>query len=186
MGKSRKLLGTPIGLPAMLLGGPGVALTVPGLRTASYIAGSIWDGLLQRVSDDRQRRSPSLSAKLAAKVAADEAARTLMLGMAHFPSRSQRVRIREELSSALVVWEENGWLSDARAFHRTPPPLTRPRIERRQRLPQRARAPRHLRHRRPQPHRKKFRLHKAGADVGDALAGEGRRLRGLAPESQAG
>lgn len=132
MGKSRKLLGTPIGLPAMLLGGPGVALTVPGVRTASYIAGSLWDGLLQTASGDRKRKSPSLSAKLAAKVAADEAARTLMLGMAHFPSRSQRARIREELSSALVLWEENGWLSDARAFHRTPPPLTRPRIERRQ------------------------------------------------------
>jgi hypothetical protein len=131
MGQTRKLLGNPIGLPAMLLGGPGMAVGVPGFRTASFIAESFWNELIESRLADGVVPRPKLTTKLAAKVAVDEAIRALMLGMARYPSRSQRARIRKELASALVLWDERGWLADPRGFHRTPPPLGRPKIERR-------------------------------------------------------
>jgi len=129
MADTRKRLGTPIGIPALLLGGPGVALALPGVRTASFLASTVRQAAAGQAHDDIP--TPRLSTRLAAKVAVDEAVRALMLGMARIPSRKHRRRIRGEIFEASELYEDRGWLDDPRAFHQDPPPLARPRISKR-------------------------------------------------------
>ena len=128
----RTQLGTPLGVPAVLLGGAGLALALPGLRTASFMASTV----RRHVSGDGEPTAdpesvpgaPRPSVRLAGLVAVDEAVRALMLGMARAPSASHRRRIRAEVEAAEALYEERGWLEDPYTFHRRPYELRSPRV----------------------------------------------------------
>ena len=65
---------------------------------------------------------------MAAKVAADEAFRALMVAMARVPSRDGLRRVRSELAAATALYADRGWLEDPRGYHLAPPPLSSPRV----------------------------------------------------------
>jgi len=116
--------GIPLGL-AYLMGGIGLAL-LPGVRAASFLGSALFGAARETFSGPLPQLH--LTAPLAAKVVIDEAARAFMVGMARVPSRSQRSRIRHEVSSALELYEDRGWLEHPERFHREPHSLSRPRM----------------------------------------------------------
>jgi hypothetical protein len=120
--------GTPLGLAALLLGGAGF-LALPGLRAASFLGGELLKTRRSRCEGAIPRLK--LSGSLGAKVVVDEAVRALMLGLVRCPSRAQRARIRDEVSTALDLYARRGWMARPERFHRPPPPLRRPRITQR-------------------------------------------------------
>jgi len=107
------------------MGGIGLAV-LPGIRAASFLGSALFGSARETFSGPLPRLH--LTAQLAAKVVVDEAVRAFMVGMARVPSRSQRLRIRHEVASALELYEDRGWLEQPERFHRTPHSLRRPRI----------------------------------------------------------
>ncbi len=105
-----------------------MALALPGARTVSFFARA---SLGERRRGRSLPEQPHLSAKLLAKVAVDETLRTLMVGMAHAPTRRQRDRIGRDVADALELYEDQGWLARPESFHRRPPELCRPKLLRR-------------------------------------------------------
>jgi hypothetical protein len=73
---------------------------------------------------------PAVSPALAAQVAIDETILALAMGPNRFPRRSDYERVGAELAHARLLFETQGWLDDPASYHRTPPPLTDPAIDR--------------------------------------------------------
>ncbi|RMD83617.1 MAG: hypothetical protein D6815_06045 [Candidatus Dadabacteria bacterium] len=101
----------------MLSAATDLALGRPGARTALYLLESWW-------AKSRLPAVPSPSLGLVAKVAADEAFRTLMVAMSHLPSRRELVVIRDELERAAELFGERGWQDRPQAYHVEPPGLS--------------------------------------------------------------
>src|SRR6266542_5483523 len=102
---------------------PAVALYLPWIRTASYLARVCWSGRGGIDEPARARFAPLLGAK----VALDEW--TMALGsFAEIPSRSHVRRIHEEVTHSAELFEARGWLRDPKTYHVTPPPLCEPRL----------------------------------------------------------
>lgn len=113
------------GLLPGLLGSAADAIRArPGQRVASYLAGS-WLGDAGALTP-----IPPLSLSLAAKVAADEAFRALMVGMSRVPSAGALRDVRAELGAAASFFSERGWLDDPTGYHPAPPGLGSPRVSR--------------------------------------------------------
>lgn len=73
---------------------------------------------------------PKLSPALAAQVAMDEAILAVAMGPNRFPRRSDYERVGRELGHARLLFESNGWLEDPAAYHREPPHLAEPAMDR--------------------------------------------------------
>lgn len=73
---------------------------------------------------------PQLTPALAAKWWIDEWALQVesMNSRLRAPSVGFRRRLRTELGDAVDMFDERGWTTDPRAYHRDPPPLKRPRL----------------------------------------------------------
>ncbi len=108
-------------LPGMLSAARDLALAQPGIRTARYLVES-WS----KVALPSPARPPGMrpSIGLVAKVAADEAFRTLMVGMSHLPAPRELAAIGEEVARAAAMITEKGWATHPEAYHRTPPGLS--------------------------------------------------------------
>lgn len=73
---------------------------------------------------------PSLSPALVAHVALDETILAVAMGPNRFPRRSDYERVAAELAHARLLFETRGWLDDPASYHRMPPPLIEPAIDR--------------------------------------------------------
>jgi hypothetical protein len=73
---------------------------------------------------------PSLSPALAGQVAIDETILAVAMGPNRFPRRSDYERVAAELADARDLFEAEGWLADPASYHRRPPNLESPTIER--------------------------------------------------------
>jgi hypothetical protein len=103
-----------------------IALVLP--RTWSYVARS-----LLPASEREQRREiprPLPTPGLAFSVLADELVGAVMRGARLSPPHEDLERTAREMQHALRRLEQAGMLDDPLRFHRAPPPLVAPRIER--------------------------------------------------------
>ena len=96
-------------------------------RTARFMGATAWRASGRSVTE---LPVPSLSPALAAQVAMDETILALAMGPNRFPRRSDYERVGAELAHARLLFETRGWLDDPASYHRTPPPLTDPSIDR--------------------------------------------------------
>src|SRR5262245_15102393 len=94
---------------------PIVALHLPWIRTASYLAH------VYRTGSDGDPIRARFAPMLAAKVALDEWAMALALFGA-IPSRAGVIRIHDEVSRAADLFEQRGWVREPTSYHQTPPP----------------------------------------------------------------
>ncbi len=92
----------------------------PGIRTARYLVESLWHRPPVAAG---WPAAPPPSLGLLAKVAADEAFRTLMVAMSHLPGRRELITIRDEIASAAAMFTERGWHRDPAGYHESPPGL---------------------------------------------------------------
>jgi hypothetical protein len=97
----------------------------PGRRTAAFLAES-WRG--GDTADVAGKVLPRPSLRLAVRVAADEAFRTLMVALAHAPAASELRRIRSEVADAAELFEGEGWLKRPETYHLVPPTLDHPEL----------------------------------------------------------
>jgi len=65
--------------------------------------------------------APRRSVGLALKIALDEVFFATEVVTANIVSTADRTRIRDEMAAALTLYEEEGWLAEPAAYHRTPP-----------------------------------------------------------------
>lgn len=72
---------------------------------------------------------PRISPGFAAQVAMDEAILAIAMGPNSFPKRSDYERVGAELGDARLLYQERGWLDDPAAFHRAPPELVDPAVD---------------------------------------------------------
>ena len=73
---------------------------------------------------------PSVSPGLAAQVAIDETLLAVAAGPNRMPRRADYERVGAELAHARLLFETQGWLDDPASYHRTPPPLVDPAVDR--------------------------------------------------------
>ena len=100
---------------------------VAGPRTARFLGSTAW----RRVrGGDQELPLPRLSPGLAAQVALDEAILAAAMGPNRFPRRADYERVSAELAHARLLFEDRGWLDDPVRYHRDPPPLHDPAIDR--------------------------------------------------------
>jgi hypothetical protein len=96
-------------------------------RTARFLAATV----VRRTRDDVPGLPvPALSPALAAQVAMDETILAVAMGPNRFPRRADYERVAAELAHARLLFESNGWLDDPVAYHRRPPDLETPAIDR--------------------------------------------------------
>lgn len=81
--------------------------------------------------------TPNLSPALAVQVAMDEVILAVAMGPNRFPRRADYERVSAELAHARLLFQARGWLDDPASYHRTPPPLTDPALDRGSALGQR-------------------------------------------------
>ena len=104
------------------LPGMDLALVVP--RTWSYVARSLLP------SDDREIPRPLPTPGLTLSVLADELIGAVMRSARLAPPHEELWRTSQEMETALRRLDLSGMLEDPLRFHRRPPPLERPLIER--------------------------------------------------------
>src|SRR5882724_5499143 len=102
---------------------PIVALQLPWIRIASYLAHVYRNGGTEGDEVARAR----FAALLGPKVALDEWMMALS-AFGAFPTRADLSRIHEEVAAAAEIFDARGWLRDPSSYHRSPPPLVRPKI----------------------------------------------------------
>jgi hypothetical protein len=73
---------------------------------------------------------PALSPALAAQVAMDETILAVAMGPNRFPRRADYERVATELDDARSLFESHGWLDDPSTYHRSPPDLGTPAVDR--------------------------------------------------------
>jgi hypothetical protein len=96
-------------------------------RTARFMGAT----LVRRSRDDVPGLPvPALSPALAGQVAIDETILAVAMGPNRFPRRSDYERVAAELADARLLFETQGWLDDPASYHRRPPDLEAPTIER--------------------------------------------------------
>jgi len=96
-----------------------------GRRTASFMADA-WRGA--EVLGIGHHPAPRASLGTAAKVAVDEAFRSLMIALTDLPSASEMRLVKHELAEAGAYFDDRGWLDDAASYHLRPPELTSPTV----------------------------------------------------------
>jgi hypothetical protein len=106
---------------------PIVALHIPWIRTASYLAHVCLNG---RGGDDEPAR-PHFAPLLAPKVMLDEWAMALA-SFGEIPTRDDVRRIHDEVSLAADLFERRGWVREPTGYHQTPPPLVEPKLRAKQ------------------------------------------------------
>ncbi len=96
-------------------------------RTARFMAAT----LARRARDDVPGLpKPALSPALAAQVAIDETILAVAMGPNRFPRRADYERVAAELAHARLLYQSKGWLDDPASYHRRPPDLETPAIDR--------------------------------------------------------
>jgi hypothetical protein len=108
--------------------GDGVGMAARSLALPWFF-GLRWMSQQDRL-DPREVPKADFSMGLAAKVAADEFfLATEVVSMSLAAARA-RDRIQREISAAVRLYDERGWLDRPALYHRTPPPLRRVRSQR--------------------------------------------------------
>jgi dienelactone hydrolase len=102
---------------------PIVALNLPWIRTASYLA----HVYRTRSGGDDEPARARFAPLLGPKVVLDEWAMALAT-FAAIPARADISRIHDEVSLAADLFKQRGWLRDPTSYHETPPPLVEPKI----------------------------------------------------------
>jgi hypothetical protein len=102
---------------------PMIALHLPWIRTAQYLAHVYRTGTGGTEEPARARFAPLLGMK----VALDEW--MMALGsFAEIPACADGARICKEVSLAADLFEDQGWVHEPPSYHETPPPLSKPKI----------------------------------------------------------
>lgn len=102
---------------------PLVALQLPWIRIAAYLAHVYRNGGRDGDAVARARFAPALGPK----VALDE----WMMALGAFgeiPTRDDVKRIHAEVAEAATLFAKRGWLRDPTRYHAPPPPLVRPKV----------------------------------------------------------
>jgi hypothetical protein len=94
-----------------------------------WFFGLRWMSQQERL-DPREVPKAAFSVGLAAKVAADEFFLATEVVSMSLKAARDRERIQREISAALRLYEERGWLDRPAFYHDTPPPLRRVRSQR--------------------------------------------------------
>jgi dienelactone hydrolase len=123
------VLGVLFALPALLVMGPASGLVLILVSAVSFVAAG-WHSVVLEPAHEAVP-GPVLGVALAAQVAIDEALVAEMVASTPMPDRVGAEGIGLELSRALELYRERGWLDDPATFHLDPPALEAPHIERR-------------------------------------------------------
>jgi hypothetical protein len=108
---------------------PGIGILWAPPRAAGFALESfIKQRFGLRGVDDPPRAKPSLA--LTAQVALDEAFLGVMRNPSRYPTDADYAGLAAELSSAAALYAQEGWIANPRSYHRDPPPLTAPRVNR--------------------------------------------------------
>ncbi len=99
---------------------PLARLSLAAPRTARFAADKLVEDRTPGVPPTR------LTPALLGHVIMDESIMAIAVGPKRFPRRADYHRVSEELARARALFDQQGWLSDPKSFHRTPPPLTDP------------------------------------------------------------
>ena len=100
-----------------------IALQLPWIRTARYLAHIYSAGTGGTEESARARFAPLLGIK----VALDE----WMMALGSFseiPARGEVARIHKEVLVAADLFEDQGWVHKPSSYHETPPSLAKPKI----------------------------------------------------------
>lgn len=100
-----------------------MAVALP--RTGRFAGTTLWRHVH---ADPDGPPAARLSPALLASVTLDEAALLAAMGPNRFPRRADYEQSEAELTEALELFEERGWLADPASYHDRPPPLDRPQI----------------------------------------------------------
>jgi hypothetical protein len=121
------VLGVVFALPAFVVVGPAAALLLIAASLLGFVAAGVHSVRLEPRVEGIPQAVPSL--RLAAEVAVDEALLATMFVSAQFPKGGEHARIPLEVAEARARFEAEGWLEKPASYHRTPPPLSAPRLE---------------------------------------------------------
>ena len=122
-------LGVVFALPAAFAMGIGAGLLLAGISAAAFLAAGVHSLRVEAPHDGVPVPVPSLA--LAAQVAADEMLLAELVTAIRPPTRDDHARVEREVSSARDRFAAEGWLEKPERYHREPPPLVEPRIDRR-------------------------------------------------------
>lgn len=123
------VLGVPLAVPALFVGGPITGAALIALSAASFLAAGSLSVALEPPTDEVPDPAPSL--RLAAEVAVDEAVLATLTVRVPMIGAREHQEIREEVRSAIEFFEEQGWLDNPAAYHEVPPDLREPVLEQR-------------------------------------------------------
>ncbi len=112
-------IGILLGLPILLVAGFGTGLVLVGLAVAALVA----EGWISFMRTPPMEDVPpaSVSVRLAAEIAADDAVLGMMVQSLHTPGIEDRPRIARELEAAQALFADRGWLANPATYHRVPP-----------------------------------------------------------------
>ncbi len=122
------LLGVPLALPATFVTGPGTAALLVAASIVSFLAAGRIS--LRQEPHHRDVPEPDESLGLYAQVAVDDALLASMQIRLDVRTGDEWTQISREVMEAAEMFEERGWLEKPIDYHRTPPVLESPRIER--------------------------------------------------------
>jgi dienelactone hydrolase len=122
------LLGVPLALPVLLVGGVWLGLTLILLSALSFLAaGRI---AVRQEPHTEGVPEPIPSSRLAAQAAIDDAILASVSVRMSMGGWQQHERIRAEVHAARELFRGRGWLEQPVTYHAAPPPLGSPTIER--------------------------------------------------------
>jgi hypothetical protein len=112
----------------LILDPPGGRIAMAAPRTIGFVARSAARGLRSPVYPDPPAARPTPG--LALQVAMDELILAAMKSPKRYPHRVDYARVGDEVARGAALFAERGWLDDPTGYHRVPPPLGSPAIER--------------------------------------------------------
>jgi dienelactone hydrolase len=120
------LLGIPFSLPVFAVAGPVPGCALLLLSAISWLTSGVTS--LRQEPGVEEVPAPHPTARLAAKVAMDDALLASLAVTAPLPPPVDHRRIRVEVEEALDLYRERGWLEKPETYHVRPPALEDPEL----------------------------------------------------------
>lgn len=120
-------LGVGVALPAVVVMSFGSGLLLAAVSAAAFLAAGVHS--LRADPPHAGVPEPVPSLRLAAQVAVDEMLLAEMVMAIRPPTREEHARVEREAALARERFAAEGWLEMPESYHRAPPPLPEPRLE---------------------------------------------------------